>query len=295
VQLYKEEKKKKLERIVEVGEVLRSETNKAKHLSVDKHSTCCSHQKTGQGMTESPPLGNRTKLVSVDLSDESSSSIATLDDGTGTSCSAMDVGANVVEMVSSAAELQFVSDYKTSVLSAKKAFAKNWVVMQAAEFELKAIALDCRLAQEDVDVLGDRDTFVRLTITGGDSPGGGEGGELDEAQRRLLQLAEELKAVVSAENFYRELRKRPKEEFNDTVLINDIVSNIDILIKEVVKQRKDIEKQVRHFKGVRIKTRIMNRPIPRLLLGAVRRKSDAGTHPGGMSLPEDRGREENNS
>jgi hypothetical protein len=79
------------------------------------------------------------------------------------------------------------------------------------------------------------------------------------------------------EKFYRNLRKKPKTEFKDPVLVADIVSNIDILIKVVVKKRKELESRIRHLKTLRIKIKLVNRPIPRLLFGAKRRNSDANS------------------
>jgi hypothetical protein len=316
VTLYKTEKTSKLEKMEEIGDVLRSETKKARHLSVEKYSRHHSnahsntHSNTRQVTESPPPLGNRNKLVSVDLTDDGdgddndlsysySSSRLQLDlEGGGRSCrgggshsnshshsnGSSNSSVSDVELPSSLAELEFVSDYKTSVLDAKKAFAKNWVVMQAAEYELKAISQDCLAAKEEVDVIESRDTFIRLTIADqnttapcSDSLNLTGAPSLEETEVQLILLGDELKKVSSVESFYRELRKRPKAEFNDAVLISDIVSNIDILIKEITKQKKEIEKQMRHFKGVRLKTKLLNRPIPRLIMGAVRRKSDAGS------------------
>ena len=266
VQLYKTEKTAKLEKIETIGEVLRSETNHARILSVDKPS---GHQGVpSQRNDDSPMFENRTKLVSVDLTDdETFEHMLQVDQDSSNS--------ENLELVSSSEELEFVSDYKTSVLDAKKAFAKNWVVMQAAEYELKLISDDCHVARQDVDAIEERDTFVRLTLFG-PQPSVTESSPCDETEAQLLQLGEELKKVSDIEVFYRELRKRPKREFKDAALIVDIIATIDILLKELVKQRKEVEKQIRHCKGVRLKTKIMSRPLPRLLsygIGAVRRKS----------------------
>lgn len=278
VNLYKAEKTAKLEKMETISDVLRSETNKARILSVEKYSR---HKYPSYNSDSRPVSGNRSKLVSVDLSDDAS---------LNSSLKMEDPSFHEVELVSSAEELEFVSDYKTSVLDAKRAFAKNWVVMQAAAYELKLISEDTQMAQSDVDTIDSRDTFVRLTIApdGGDvnsvAPDAAAGAGMDETEAQLLQLGDEVKKVSDVESFYRDLRKRPKAEFKDPVLIKDIEATIDILIKEMVKQRKDVEKQIRYCKGMRLKTKIMSRPIPRLLSYAVsqRRKS---TGDGGDASP----------
>lgn len=254
VELYRAEKAAKVEQMEAIGDALRRETALAKSMSMEKHT---------RSKVPSEESVNRDKMVSVDLSDA---------DVVG--------GEKSVELMSTLAEeeLEFVSDYNTSVQDAKRAFAKQWVVMQAAEYELRGVTEDCKSAAEDMEELESRETFVRLTLAEEDnvSLGIGDSIGVEEAEARLNLLAEELKKVAAAEKFYRELRKRPKEEFTDVLLINDIVCNIDILIKEMTQQKKEVEKLIRHNKGLRVKAKILNRPIPRLLMGAVRRKSETG-------------------
>mmetsp|Transcript_5969 Transcript_5969/g.9703 ORF Transcript_5969/g.9703 Transcript_5969/m.9703 type:complete len:476 (+) Transcript_5969:187-1614(+) len=273
VKLYKAEKAAKLKKIEDMGELWRNQSREAKALSVDKMS------EHGTGFYTSPP-----KAISVNLIDE------------GADCFLEDVDLHRVgevddkvgdikddEKAGDLSEVDFVSDYNISVMDAKKAFAKNWVVMKAAEFELQVSMEGLQSAKDDVEVLESRQTFCRLTETEkgplSSTPDlvSRAGESLEETDMQLLVLGEELNKVIDFENFYRALRKKPKVEFKDSVLIKDIVDNIDILIKVVVKKRKDLEGQIWQLKRVRMRIKLVNRPLPRLLLGAVLRGSETGS------------------
>lgn len=274
VTLYKREKAAKLKKIEDMGEVWRNQSREAKALSVDKMSP------SGSGFYASPP-----KVVSVNLIDEGADCF--LEDVDLYRMGEMDerVGDVIVcdqDDLPQLSDLDFMSSYNVSVGDAKKSFAKNWVVMKAAEFELQVSMEGLQSAKDDVEVLESRQTFCRLTEADSGPPSSTPdlvspaGESLEETDMQLLLLGEELNKVIEFENFYRDLRKKPKVEFKDPVLIKDIVENIDILIKVVVRKRRDLESQMWQLKRVRMKIKLVNRPLPRLLLGAVRRGSDTG-------------------
>jgi hypothetical protein len=276
VGLYKAEKADKLKQIKQVGDLWRRESQKAKLLSESERTLLAT-------TTEDQFLRAKRKgrMVSIDLGDEGADCFLDNSDLNQFSNIGEDE-CSKEDDESSVAELDFVTDYKTSVLDAKKAFAKNWVVMQAAEFELMFNLEDFDSAKNDVDCVNSRDTFCRLTIVDRDDTSNNDltslkGESLEETDAQLSLLGEEVHKVMEFEKFYRNLRKKPKTEFKDPVLVADIVSNIDILIKVVVKKRKELESRIRHLKTLRIKIKLVNRPIPRLLFGAKRRNSDANS------------------
>ena len=253
--LYRDKKAMILDKIEEVENTLRSENDRARQRSVTQELV-----PKAQSLDDEKYSWSRQRISSSDFPDDIS--YADFDD------------ININENVSSPSDLAFVTEYRSSLSDAKKAFAKNWVVMQAAEFELKSLDADHQVARENIEIIDSRDTFVRLTIADS-SLNAPDLSMTDESDLKLSRLLDEIEKAKEVERFYRHLRKRPKQEFSDVALVRDIVANIDILLREATRQKKDIEKQIRYTRGIKLKAKLMNRPLPRLIRNAVNKKSQA--------------------
>ena len=257
VLIYKSEKAKRVRIMDEIGDALRKESTRARQLSVDART-----RKENQ----------HDEYLSYVSKTDTLQDISLLDDD-----SAVNLKKSAMEKSMTDPKYGFVEDHGESVSESNRAIAKNWIVMKASEFELESMSKECETAKDDFDVIDGRETFVRLSNLDSQSSIPAVNSDTMAADLLLETLREQLKGLINAEKFYRDLRKVAKQEFKDKDLVKVIVENLNILINEIVKQRKEVEKHIKQQKGIKFKAKVMERPIPKFLMKAVRGNSEGGS------------------